>query len=138
MSETTVPVSETTERTPAPRPMFTGTLHLPSRSAPPKPESPAPAVRTPAPLPGAVRRRPPVAPRDRDPQALGELIGVKRVGILLKWWISCPAYVAAVAAGGHWHSLDGSDAGEITEKQRSIAGQLRDARAHWQPGEAGQ
>jgi hypothetical protein len=40
-------VSKSTERTRAPRPMFTGTLHLPSRSAP-KPAPPALPVKAPA------------------------------------------------------------------------------------------
>jgi len=137
-------VSETTERTRAPRPMFTGTLHLPSRSAP-IPEPPAPPVRAPAPPPAApgagpiarrvadlaeCRRRFPVLfDADRPlPLAIGihkplaELFSVKRAGFLLKWWTRCPAYVAAVAAGGRRYNLDGTDAGEITEEQRSVAG----------------
>jgi hypothetical protein len=138
------PGERDTERTRALRPMFTGTLHLPSRSAP-EPESPAPSVRAPAPppvAPGAGRitrrvadlaecRRRFRAVFDADSplplaigihKPLGELIGTNRMKFPLEWWTSWPAYVAAIAAGGCWYNLDGTEAGEITEEQRQRHG----------------
>jgi hypothetical protein len=69
---------------------------------------------------------------------LGGLIGTNRAKFLLEWWTSWPAYVAAAAAGGCRYNLDGTEADEITEEQRSVAGRLRDARALGQPGKVSQ
>ena len=84
--------------------MFSGTLRLPSRSTP-----------------------------------LGKLIGVQRATFLLEWWTSWPAYVGSLVrrglgTGGRRQSLDGSNAGEITEDQRSVAMRLHEARALGQEG----
>jgi sRNA-binding protein len=65
---------------------------------------------------------------------LGELLGGKRAKRLLEWWTKSPAYVAAVAAGGCRYSLDGSEAGQVTEEHRAIAIGMRDARALRQSG----
>lgn len=127
-------MSESTERTSSPRPMFTGTLRLPPRPAP-KAEPPALPVKAPAAAAGAgriaarvadlaeCRRRFPVLfDADRPlplaigvDKPLGELIGVKRADRLLDWWTKWPAYLAAVAAGGCRYNLDGSEAGQVTE-----------------------
>jgi ProQ/FINO family len=151
-------VSESTEATRAPRPMFTGTLHLPSRSAP-KPSPVAPPARASAPAaPGAgriarrvadlaeCRRRFPAVFDANSPlplaigihKPLGELIGGNRAKFLLEWWTSWPAYVAAIAAGGCRYNLDGSEAGQITEEQRSIAGRPRAVPALGQPWKVAQ
>jgi len=133
--------------------MFTGTLRLPSRSTP-KPEPPAPPVRPPAAAKGdgriaarvadlaeCRRRFPLLFDADRPlPLAigvhkpLGELLGGKRAKRLLEWWTEWAPYVAAVAAGGCRYSLDGSEAGQVTEEQRAIAIRRRDAWAHGQSG----
>ncbi len=144
-------MKESTERTRTSRPMFSGTLHLPSRSVPnPEPaKASAPVAaeggdriaRRVADL-AECRRRFPVLFDAHRPvplaigihKPLGKLIGVQRAKFLLEWWTSWPAYVAAVAAGGRRHSLDGSDAGEITEEQRSLAVRLHGARALGQEG----
>jgi ProQ/FINO family len=151
-----IPVSETTERTSASRPMFIGTLQLPSRSAP-KLAPPEPPVRAPAPPPappGAKRitrrvadlaecrrRLPAVFDADHPlPLTIGihkplrELIGTKRANRMLEWLTSWPAYLAAVAAGGCRYNLDGSEAGQVTEEQRTAAAWPRDARAVGQSG----
>jgi hypothetical protein len=109
--------------------MFSGTLHVPSRSAPkPKPpKAPAAAdsrccsAEHPTPLAIGIHK------------PLGELSGVKRAGLLLEWWTNWAVYVAAMAAGGRWRSLAGSDSGEIKE-QRSIAVRLLEAPVLGQEG----
>lgn len=52
---------------------------------------------------------------------LAPVIGTKRAERLLAWWVDSPAYVAAIAAGGCRHRLDGAVSGEISDAHRRAA-----------------
>jgi sRNA-binding protein len=50
-------------------------------------------------------------------------LGVSRSQVvgLLEWWTAQPGYIAAISAGGMRRNLDGSEAGEISDKHRAHA-----------------
>jgi hypothetical protein len=95
--------------------MFTGTMHLPSRSAP-KAEPPAPPVKAPAAAAGGER--------------VADLAECRRRFSLL----FDADHPLPLAAGGCRYNLDGTEAGEITELHRTIAARPRGPRALVQSG----
>jgi hypothetical protein len=52
---------------------------------------------------------------------LGKVLSAKRAKHLLEWWTDWQSYTAAVAAGGLRYNLDGSEAGEVSERHRGAA-----------------
>jgi sRNA-binding protein len=59
---------------------------------------------------------------------LGEILGFKRARFLLAWWCVTPAYIAAVARGGARYTLNGVEAGQVSESHRALASSDRAAR----------